>query len=304
MGALLGITLPVYLIIAAGFAAVKAGYVMAEDMRALGRVVLKLCIPATLFVAILKVPAGQAIRWDFLLAYGAGSLAAFAAGTAVARLGLGRDLRTAVLSGLGSASSNSGFMGFPIVALVLGEVALQALSMAVIVENLLMIPLAMLLADGGKGGLWSGVLRPMLTNPLLIAVAAAVTLSVLHVTLPPALVRTLDMVAPVGPPVALMAVGGSIAALSFAPLRADVAAVVAGKLILHPLAVAAAFAALGSLPADLALAGTLFAAVPMMSIYVLFGQRWGAEGMAASALLSATLLSFLTVSALLWLYPT
>lgn len=304
MGAFLGITLPVYLIIAVGYVSVKAGYVQTEDMRALGRVVLRLCIPATLFVAILKVPAGQAVRWDFLTAYALGSLAVFAAGIAFARLALGRTWQASVLSGLGSSSSNSGFMGFPIVALVLGDVALQAFSMALIVENILMIPLAMLLADGGRGGVWTGVLRPMLTNPLLVAVAAAVTLSLMSVTLPPALFRALEMVAPVGPPVALMAVGGSIAALSFAPLRADVGAVVAGKLILHPLAVAGAFAVAGSLPADLALAGILFAAVPMMSIYALFGERWGAEGMAASALLLATALSFFSVSALLWLHPT
>lgn len=303
MGAFLSVTLPVYLIIAAGYAAVRSGYVSTEDMRALGRVVLRLCIPATLFVAILKVPSGQAIRWDFMLAYAGGSLLVFAAGIGFASVVLGRGWSASVLSGLGSSSSNSGFMGFPIVALVLGDVALQAFSMALIIENILMIPLAMMLADGGKGGLWAGVLRPMLTNPLLIAVALAVTLSVMSVSLPPALLRTLEMVAPVGPPVALMAVGGSIAALSFAPLQADVGAVVVGKLILHPLAVAGAFAAMGSLPADLALAGVLFAAVPMMSIYALFGQRWGAEGMAASALLLATALSFFTVSALLWLQP-
>lgn len=303
MGAFLGVTLPVYLIIAAGYGAVKAGYVQVEDMRALGRVVLRLCIPATLFVAILKVPAGQAIHWTFVFGYAAGSLAVFAAGTAFARLALGRAWQASVLSGLGSSCSNSGFIGLPIVALVLGDVALQAFSMTLIVENILMIPLALLLGDGGRGGLWSGVLRPMLTNPLLIAVAAAVTLSQLSVTLPPALLRTLEMVAPVGPPVALMAVGGSIAALTFAPLRPDVAAVVLGKLLLHPLAVAGAFAIAGGLPADLALAGILFAAVPMMSIYALFGERWGAEGMAASALLLATVLSFFSVSALLWLFP-
>lgn len=126
MWAFLGVTLPVYLIIAVGYGAVKAGYVRPDAMRALGRVVLRLCIPATLFVAILRVPAAQALRWDFLVAYALGSLSVFAAGLAFARLALGRSWQASVLSGLGSSSSNSGFMGFPIVALVLGDVALQA----------------------------------------------------------------------------------------------------------------------------------------------------------------------------------
>lgn len=304
MELVLSVTLPVYLIIATGFAAVRFGYVGVEDMRATGRIVLRLCIPATLFVAILKVPPGQTLRWDFLAGYLAGSLIAFAAGLLLARLLLGKTWPVAVLAGLGSASSNSGFMGFPVVALVLGGVALQAFSMTVIVENLVMIPLAMLLADGGRGGLWSGLLRQMLTNPLQIAVASAVTLSSLGLTLPAPLSRTLDMLAPVGPPVALIAVGGAVAALPLALPRADVWAVVLGKLVLHPLAVLLAFTAIGTLPADLTLAGILFAAVPMMSIYALFGLRWGAEALAASALIHATLLSFFTVSALIWLVPS
>jgi len=46
------------------------------------------------------------------------------------------------------------------------------------------------------------------------------------------------------------------------------------------------------------LAGVLIASVPMMSIYALFGYRYGQETMAASALILATILSFATVSAL------
>lgn len=304
MGTVLSVTLPVYLLIAAGFAAVRLGYVSAEDMRALGRVVLRLCIPATLFMAILRVPIHEALRWDFLIGYGAGSLVVFAGGLAFARWVLGKGWAVSVLAGLGSSSSNSGFMGYPVVALVLGNVALQAFSMALIIENILMIPLAMLLAEGRRGGLWPGVLRPMLTNPLLLAVGGAVTLSALGLALPSPLQRAMEMLAPVGPPVALLAVGGAIATLPFAPLRGDVGAVVLAKLIAHPLAVLAALSAVGGMPADLVLAGMLFASVPMMSIYALLGQRFGGEDMAAAALLLATGLSFFTVSALLWFQPS
>jgi malonate transporter and related proteins len=304
MGTVLSVTLPIYLLIAAGFAAVRLGYVSGEDMRALGRVVLRLCIPATLFMAILRVPINEALRWDFLIGYGAGSLVVFAGGLAFARWALGKNWPVSVLAGLGSSSSNSGFMGYPVVALVLGNVALQAFSMALIIENIVMIPLAMLLADGRRGGLWTGVLHPMLTNPLLLAVAGAVTLSALGLALPSPLQGALEMLAPVGPPVALLAVGGAIATLPFAPLRDDVGAVVLAKLIAHPLAVLAALSAVGGMPADLVLAGMLFASVPMMSIYALLGQRFGGEDMAAAALLLATGLSFFTVSALLWFQPS
>ena len=302
MAEVLAITFPIYLIIALGYAVVKGGLVSVDDIRALGRVVIVVFIPATLFVAVSNVPVAEAIHWGFVAAYLAGSLAVFAAGSLFAARVQRQPRPVAVLQGLGMSSSNSGFMGFPIVAMVLGDVAVQALAMAVVVENVVMIPLAMLLADGGRGrSLWQSTLRPVLSNPILIAVVAALALSASGVALPGVVQRTLEILAPVGPPVALVAVGGIVAALSFTPIRGPVVAVVVGKLVLHPLAVLAALTLTGSLPQDLVLAGVLFASVPMMSIYALFGQRWGAESLAASALILTTVLSFFTVSAILWL---
>ncbi len=190
-----------------------------SHIRAPGRVVIGIFIPATLFVAIARVPVAEAMRWDFVLAYLAGSLAVFAAGCLFAARVLGQPRPVAVLQGLGMASSNSGFMGFPIVAMVLGDVAVQALAMAMLVENVVMIPLAMLLADGGRGqSVWQNTLRPVLTNPILIAGVAALALSASGLALPGPVARTLEILAPVGPPVALVAVGGIVAALSFAPI--------------------------------------------------------------------------------------
>lgn len=302
MAEVLATTFPIYLIIALGFAVVKGGLVGVEDIRALGRVVISVFLPATLFVNIVRVPVTEAIRWDFVLGYLAGSLAVFAAGTVFALTALHQPRPVAALMGLGMSSSNSGFMGFPIVAMVLGDVAVEALAMAMLVENVVMIPLAILLAEGGRGhSLWQNTLRPVLSNPILIAVAAAFALSASGLALPDVLERMLKMLSPVGPPVALVAVGGIVAALSFAPMKGPVAAVVLGKLFLHPLAVLVALTLVGDLPQDLMLAGVLFASVPMMSIYALFGQRWGAESLAASALILTTALSFLTVSTVLWL---
>lgn len=298
----LTITFPIYLVIALGFAVVRSGLVGVDDIRAIGRVVISVFIPATLFVNVSRVPVAEALRWDFVAGYLAGSLVVFAAGSLFAHRVQGQTRPVSVLAGLGMSSSNSAFMGYPIVSMVLGDVALQALTMAMLVENVVMIPLAALLADGGRGrSLWQTTVRPVLTNPLLIAVASALALSASGLAIPGFLERTLSMLAPVGPPVALLAVGGIVAALSFAPVRGLVGAVVLGKLVLHPLAVLAALTAFGTLPQDLVLAAVLFASVPMMSIYALFGQRWGAESLAASALILTTVFSFLSVSAILWL---
>ncbi|MDP2740073.1 MAG: hypothetical protein Q8O82_15540, partial [Pseudorhodobacter sp.] len=72
-------------------------------------------------------------------------------------------------------------------------------------------------------------------------------------------------------------------------------------LILHPLAVFAALYMIGPPPPVLLTSGVVFAAVPMLSIYALFGLRWGNESLAAMALIVATVVSFFTVSTLLGL---
>ena len=289
---MIAITLPIYLIIALGYGVIRSGYVAAGDIRATGKLVMRVALPAMIFLAISRSPISAVLRWDFVLAYLAGSLLVFGAGFALARRGLGQETPAAALVGMGMACSNSAFMGYPVAAMVVGGVALQAFTMAMLVENIVMIPLAVLLGDGTRAG-GNGALRTTLTgiarNPLLIAVLAAVAFSLSGLALPGPLERTL----------AMLAVGGTVASLPFAAVAGPMPWVVAGKLIAHPLLVLAALS-LATVPPDLRLAGVLIAAVPMMSIYALFGHRWGQERLAASALVVATVLSFFTISAMLF----
>ena len=50
----------------------------------------------------------------------------------------------------------------------------------------------------------------------------------------------------------------------------------------------------------LRMAALIFASLPMLSIYPILAQRYHHEGFCAAALLVATLLSFLTVTGVLW----
>lgn len=297
----LALTAPVYLLIAAGWVAARSGYVAADDMRAVGRVVMRLCLPAAIFVAISRAPIADVLRWDFVLGYAAGSLAVFGLGLVLARRVLRQGTQGAALVAMGMSCSNSAFMGFPVAAMAVGDAALPAFTMAMLIENILMMPLAVTLAEARPGQGVQALARTvagMGRNPLLIAVCAGVVFSLSGLPMPGFAAATLAMVAPVAAPVALIAVGGIVATLP-PPSRAAAGAVpwvVAGKLLVHPLVVLGALLLAGPMPRDLLLSGVLIAAVPMLSIYALFGQRWGREEVAAAALLTATVLSFATVS--------
>ena len=80
--------------------------------------------------------------------------------------------------------------------------------------------------------------------------------------------------------------------------------VVAGKLLLHPSMVALALLLVGggtAMPDALRLTAVLIAGVPMMSIYAIFGQRFGRAAMSATAQIVATALSILSLPAVIYL---
>jgi len=124
----------------------------------------------------------------------------------------------------------------------------------------------------------------------------------LGVTLPDPLMRPIEMLRPVAGPVALFAVGGTVAgATSFRGIARPAILIALGKLVLHPLAFFGAAMMVPDLPADLRLAGLINAACPMMALFSIFGITFGRGVMTSATLLVTTMASFATISALLWL---
>ncbi len=300
--ALLATILPLFTLIALGFAAVRTGYVEPAHTRPLGDFVMKIALPTLIFDAVTGLPAGETLNWRFIGAYAAGSLIAFGAGLWIARRVMGFDMAAGAMVGLGMAGSNSGFMGYPIALGVIGAGAAPLLAQAMVVENVLMIPLALALsARAGGAGRAAGLqaLRSVFANPIILALMAGLAFSLAGLGLPAVLAGAVDMLAGVAPPIALFVLGATIAQLPMAGVRANAGVIVAGKLVLHPLAVLAALGLTPGIDGWVLLGGVIFAAAPMMSVYPLFGARAGIEMLSATALLIAVLASFATLS--LWI---
>ncbi|OCX65745.1 hypothetical protein BFP70_06255 [Thioclava sp. SK-1] len=296
--------LPIYLVIGIGFLTVRLGYVKGGDLRATGRLVLSLFLPAVVFLAIGSSPGGEVLRFDFILAYALGSLLSYGLAYVMAKLA-GKEHGVAAFEGMGASASNSAFLGLPIITMVVGpEVALQNFAVAILIENLLMIPFSVMVIEASAGVSWSklsGLLRGVIRNPILIAAAAGVVWSFTGWDIPAVPRRVLEIMAPVAAPIALLTIGGAVAELRANAQRWGVVRVTLGKLIGHPLMTFFAMLAIGTLPEPLMLAGVVNAALPMMATYMLFGSRFGREDVAATSLIAATVLSFVTISGLLLL---
>jgi predicted permease len=303
-----GITGPIYLLILAGYLSVRFGLFAKADMRVLGRFVAQLALPALLFRALSQRSLGEIVNVSYLVAYALGSLVALFTGYLIARHVQKKPLALSGLVGMGMACSNSGFIGAPIVAQLLGPVAGVALALTMLVENLLTIPLALLLADQteGQSGLhWHEVLRDtgrkLATNPLIVAIVLGLLTALLQPPLPEIVTRSIALVAAASSPVALFVIGGTLVGLQVRGLLGDVALIATGKLLLHPLAVLGLLWLLPPLDPALRTAAVVFAAMPMFSIYPVLAQKYHHEGFCAAALFATTVAALGSISALLWL---
>ena len=307
MSEILAITVPLFVLIGLGYASVRSGLFGAPEMRALGSFVLYVALPALIVRAFGQRALGEMVVPNYLLAYGAGSLAVFATGLLAMRL-LRQPAAAGAIAAMGMSCSNTGYFGYPLAALVIGPPAAAAMAMNMLVENLLVIPLGLALAEGASSGAdgWRAALREtaarLLRSPLILALAAGVLLSVSGLHLPLPLARSIDMLAVASGPLALFVIGGLLHGTAVRGMAGPLLLIVAGKLVLHPLAVALALWAFPVAEPALALAAVLMAGVPMIAIFPVLGQRFGQDRLCAAALLCAVLAAFVTLTGLLaWL---
>jgi len=304
----LSITFPIFAVIGIGYAVVKVRLFGAEDLSAVGKFVLNLALPAALFSGVAKTRIAEIADPAYLAAYAGGGLATIAVGWAVLRLQRVAPARTGAAV-LGAAAPNSVFVGFPIMLLAYPAVAAKVLALNLIVENFLIIPLALALmsAEAARKVSAAAFLRDlawdMLKRPMILGLLAGLAVSLSGIGLPSAIDRLTGLLGTGSAGLALFFIGGSLARLPLRGNRLVAAEVVAGKLVLHPAAVALAiwalpFAGLALAP-ELVAPLVLTAAMPMIGIYAILASEVGHEGMASIALIAATGLSFLTLSALL-----
>lgn len=306
------ITVPIYLTILVGYLAVRTGRLAEGSVHALGAFAVNFALPAMVFTAVAGQELKETLSWTYMLAYLAGSLAVGSLALAVAR-GPGRNSTSgAACLAMGCASSNSAFIGFPVLLLAAPKVASVALALNTVVENLAVIPLFLFLAEGGSsvdapvGPAVRRAFSRLLMRPLIMGLIAGVLVSTLGLDLPEPVSRTINLFAQASSALTLFFVGGTLAGVRLRRLLAIVAPMALAKLVLHPLCVwlaiiVAGVIGLGALDTQLGNAAIMMAAMPVMAMYPVLVQRYGGEGIAAAMLLFTTVGSFVTVNALLWI---
>ena len=291
-------TLPFFAIIALGYGAGRTGFFNEDATRYLTKFVFFFALSAMIFRFAANIELSEV--WDarLIAAYLWGTAFVYGIATIVGFL---RNLNVATnaIEAQCAVIGNIGFLGLPMLTLILGEAAIGPIMMMLAVD--LIIFSSLVLVTGSQDGQMSiRILKivglRLIKNPMIVAMTLGLLCSGFDVTIPVPLNEFLAILGGAATPGALFAIGASLATKSAERIA------VAGwltfcKLVLHPAFVA--FGALFLFSVDPYSAAVLIAAASLPvagNVYMLAQHYSVAPQRVSAAILVSTAISIFTVS--------
>jgi predicted permease len=292
-------TLPFFAVIGLGYVSGRARFFSVEATAYLTRFVFYFALSAMLFGFAANLDIGAVFSWPFVLAY---TLATTVVWLVVAGVALVRrtSREVAVFEAHAGVIGNVGFLGIPMLSLLLGPDAVGPVLLVLAVDLIVFSSLLTMLVTGlraGRVGLQTfGILAVGLAkNPMIVSVALGILWGTTGLTLPGPVNEFLTLLGAAATPCALFAIGASLAGRSAE--RVEIAGWIAfAKLVLHPAAVAAACWTFGvnGYGAGVMIAA---AALPVAGNVFILAQHYGvAPQRVSTAILLSTAASVLTVT--------
>lgn len=302
---------PVFLMIATGYAARRFGIMPEGSGALLTRFVSWIALPVMMFYIAATTHWSAVWDTDFAIASSVGIVAAFAVGMALGRM-RGLPVADMAVDGLSASYSNATYLGLPLFLLALGPMSAPYVMIAAVLTQTALFAMAVAAIELGRHR-EQGVLHAIakagvgvITNPVVALSLAGVAWWLTGWELPVVAERFTHLLGGAASPTALVAIGLFLAERPLAEAIGNrfVLMLAAAKLMVHPLVTALiAYGVLGmrGLPAFMAVA---IAALPTGTGPFMIAGFYARDGKVTSgAILVSTLVSALTLSALLALLP-
>lgn len=303
---ILNITAPIFIIIALGYLCVRIKAIDPKHAKGMGSMVLNIALPALMFNAIAGTPFTEVILPHYLITYALGSVAAFMIGIVLTKVIWRQDNVSAALNSTALSFSNSAFIGYAVVSMVIGpSKAATYLSMGVIIENLIILPMLFIIADTNPAsnkslaGILLGIGKNLSRNPLIIALVVSVTFSIFSFPIPQVVAQTAKILTGAAAPVALFVIGMSLYGLELKGDLPKITTIGLGKLMLHPLMILLAITLIPGGTLQGKYVAMLFASAPVFSTIAIIGQHYGLVNRMSAVVIVSTIGSFFSMSAVL-----
>ena len=296
-------TLPFFALIGVGYLAGRTRFFGAEATAALTKFVFYFALSAMLFRFAANLSLGEIFDWSFVFAYLFGSLTVYALATGVA-LWRRISLEEAAIEAQCAVIGNVGFLGVPMLVLLLGPAAAGPVLLVLAIDLIVFSSAITLIITGVRNGRMSlGIIRilavGLLKNPMIVSIVLGLAWGATGWAVPGPVNEFLGTLGAAATPGALFAIGASLAGRR--PERVEVAVWLAfAKLVLHPGAVA--LGALVIFTVEPYAAGVMIAsaALPVAgNVYILAAHYGVAPQRVSTAILLSTAASVVTVTAVI-----
>ncbi|SFR35721.1 AEC family transporter [Litoreibacter janthinus] len=293
-------TLPFFAIIGVGYWAGKVKFFTPEATGYLTKFVFYFALSAMLFRFSANLSIAEILDWTYIISYFWATAFVYLIVTAVALLRW-RPIEEAAIEAQCGVIGNVGFLGVPMLVLLMGEEAIGPVMLILAVDLIFFGSLVVILITGSRDGRMSlGVLKTvgmgLLKNPMIVSIVLGFGWSASAVPIPVPFNEFLSILGGAATPGALFAIGASLATKSAE--RMQVASWLSfSKLVLHPAAVA--ISALWLFRVDPYSASVMVAAasLPVAGNVYMIAQHYGVAPTRVSAsILISTAVSILTVS--------
>jgi malonate transporter len=304
----LALCLPIFAVVALGFAAARGRLVSSATVDAIGLFSFNVALPALLLRLMAAQPLAHSFEPTYFRGYLGACLVMFAA-TMLVACWQRHGRAAAAAFGAAAAMGNVGYLAPPLLLPMLGPRVAGPVAMAIIAEVAVIIALgSVLMARGGGAsgaGLraaWDGV-RGLARNPVILSICGGVVLAATEWSMPEPMERFLAFLGGAAGPTALFALGGTLARLS---VGRDLVGVAVGammvKLAAYPFLVWLVLGIWLELDQFWVTAGVLLAAMPTATNAFLLARHHGAGANEVSAaVLLTTVVAAVTFPVTAWL---
>ena len=301
----ISIILPIFIIIAAGWLARKRHFIPDAFIGPANQIVYYFAIPAMIFRAVSRASFHDEFSSRVLMITLVCILAMSVIAWAVTIAGkMPQTLRGTFIQS--SFHGNLGYIGLAVVFYSLGDAGLASgaifAGFIMIVQNILAVAVLQIHSEKGEGASFDfrGNLKRILGHPVILSACGGIVFSLLEISLPIIVDRSLGILSGMALPLALLLIG---AALSFDLMRLRFVPMLAAsaiKLLVMPglgLVIFASF----SIPVPEYLPAFILLASPTATLaFVMAKEMNGDPDFAVAAISGCTLLSAITFS--LWLH--
>ncbi len=302
---ILDIVAPVFLVVAAGYLAVRGGIIAAEPIDHLMKFAIQFAIPCLLFRATSTIDLAAAFDWRMMFAYYAAAIASFTATYFVVKNFFKRRPGEAVGVAFAALFSNLVLLGLPISERAWGADSM-APNFALVSVNapicyLIGITAMELLRADGRGAAETTriVLKAMFRNSLMIGIGLGFIVNLGGIGLPGPLIAAIDLLAQASLPVALFALGGVLTRYTLSKSFGEAGFISLLSLVVQPALTLFLGLQLQLPEATIKSIVLMSAMAPGLNAYLFASMYNRGLDAAASTVLLSTIISVFTVSA--WL---